>query len=239
MNDTIEPKAKASIFKRLLPVTILIIGLVTFFALGLDHYLTLDALQQNRQWLGDKVDQNLLATSIIFMLIYIVAIAFSLPGGTLLTVGGGFLFGPILGTFYVLIAATLGATTLFLAAKSALGTTLKDKAGPWLGKLENGFQENALCYLLFLRLNPAFPFFVVNLVPAFLGVKLRTYMIGTFFGIIPGTTVYAYVGAGLGSLFDSGEEISISGVLTPEIITAFVGLALLALVPVVIKRYKK
>jgi len=136
------------------------------------------------------------------------------------------------------VAATIGATILFIAAKTALGDLLRAKAGPFLQKMEAGFREDALSYLLVLRLIPLFPFFIVNLVPAFLGVSLRVFVIATFGGIIPGSFVYATVGAGLGSIFDAGGEFSASGILTPEIITALVGLAVLALLPVAYKRYK-
>ena len=105
-------------------------------------------------------------------------------------------------------------------------------------KCEAGFQENALSYLLFLRLVPLFPFFVVNLVPAFLGVSVRTYVIATFFGIIPGTMVFSLAGGGLGSALDAGGEFRVSAALTPEIVAALVGLAVLALSPVVYKRVR-
>ena len=131
----------------------------------------------------------------------------------------------------------LGAAVI---PKTALGDALRAKAGPWLKKLEAGFHENALSYLLVLRLIPLFPFFAVNLVPAFLGVRLRTYVIGTALGIIPGSFVFASVGAGLGSLFDTtmGGEVELSGALTPEIVTALVGLAALSLLPVAYKKYQ-
>jgi uncharacterized membrane protein YdjX (TVP38/TMEM64 family) len=165
-------------------------------------------------------------------------VAFSLPGGAVMSIAGGFLFGTIWGSIYILIGATLGATALFIIAKTALGDVLRAKAGPWLQKMEAGFQENALSYLLVLRLVPLFPFFVVNLVPAFLGVSLATYVLGTFFGIIPGVVVFASVGAGLGSIFDAGEAFSARGILTPQILTALMGLAVLALIPVVYKKIK-
>jgi len=121
-------------------------------------------------------------------------------------------------------------------AKTAFGDALRDRAGAWLRTLEAGFREHALSYLLVLRLVPLFPFFVVNLVPALLGVPLSTFVLGTFVGIIPGSFMYTSVGAGLGSLFDAGETFSVTGVLTPQIVTALVGLAMLALVPVVYKK---
>jgi uncharacterized membrane protein YdjX (TVP38/TMEM64 family) len=137
------------------------------------------------------------------------------------------------------IAATIGATLLFLAARTALGDVLRAKAGPGLRKLEDGFKRDALSYLLVLRLVPAFPFFLVNLAPAFLGVSLRTYLIGTFFGIMPGTFVFASVGAGLGAVFDRGERPDLSIILSPPVLLPLLALAALALVPVIWNRFKK
>lgn len=225
-------------WKRLIPLLVLAAGLVAFFAFGLDQYLTFDALKENRAWLLDQVEQSPVFAALVYMGIYIAVVAFSLPGGAVMTITGGFLFGQWLGSVYVVFAATVGATILFIAAKTALGDLLRAKAGPFLQKMEAGFREDALSYLLVLRLIPLFPFFIVNLVPAFLGVSLRVFFIATFAGIIPGSFVYATVGAGLGSIFDAGGEFSARGILTPEIITALVGLAVLALLPVVYKRYK-
>ena len=139
---------------------------------------------------------------------------------------------------YVVFAATAGATILFVAAKTALGDPLRARAGPFLKRMEDGFRENALSYLLVLRLIPAFPFFVVNLVPAFLGVRIETYVLGTFIGIIPGTFVYASVGSGLGAIFDSGEHFSVNSILNNEILSALVGLAILALLPIAYKKWR-
>jgi uncharacterized membrane protein YdjX (TVP38/TMEM64 family) len=225
-------------WRRLLPLVVLGAGLALFFLFGLDDYLTFDALREHRAWLLLQVSESTVATSLVFIAIYIAVVAFSLPGGAVMTITGGFLFGQWLGTLYVVFAATIGATILFVAARTALGDLLRAKAGPFLKKMEAGFQEDALSYLLVLRLIPIFPFFVVNLVPAFLGVTLRTYVIATFVGIIPGSFVYATVGAGLGSIFDAGEEFSAASILTPEIITALIGLAILALLPVGYKKLK-
>lgn len=225
-------------WKRLIPLLVLVAGLIAFFALGLDQYLTFDALKENRAWLLEQVEQSAVLAALVYMGIYIAVVAFSLPGGAVMTITGGFLFGQWLGSAYVVVAATIGATILFIAAKTALGDLLRAKAGPFLQKMEAGFREDALSYLLVLRLIPLFPFFIVNLVPAFLGVSLRVFFIATFAGIIPGSFVYATVGAGLGSIFDAGGDFSARGILTPEIITALVGLAVLALLPVVYKRYK-
>jgi uncharacterized membrane protein YdjX (TVP38/TMEM64 family) len=170
--------------------------------------------------------------------VYAAAIAFSVPGGAVLSITGGLLFGAVWGTLYIVISATIGATAVFLIAKTSLGDPLRAKAGPWLHRMEEGFRANALNYLLVLRLVPIFPFFVVNLVPAFLGVSLPTYVLGTFVGIIPGSFVYASVGAGIGSLFQAGKTFSPGDVITPQIFAALIGLAVLALLPVVYKKIK-
>ena len=224
--------------KRIIPLVVIVGGLVAFFALGLDSYMTFDALKENRQWLIGQVTENRVAAVLAFIAIYAACVTFSLPVATVVSISGGFLFGLWFGTVWNVIGATLGATLLFLAARTVFADILHSKAGPWFQRVEAGFQKNAFNYLLFLRLVPAFPFFVVNLVPAFLGVRLRTFVIATFLGIIPGGFVYTSVGAGLGSVFDSGVEFSVSGVLTPEIVTAMVGLALLALVPVGFKTWQ-
>jgi len=238
MNDAAAPRGGSFSYKRLLPVAVLVLGLAAFFVFGLDKYLSFEALRQNRAALLDWVDTYGIVAALIYMLIYAAAIAFSLPGGAVLTITGGFLFGSLLGTLCVVIAATAGATALFVIAKTSFGDVLRAKAGPALQKMQEGFQEGALSYLLVLRLVPLFPFFLVNLVPAFLGVSLRVYVLGTFIGIIPGTFVFATVGAGLGSVFDQGGTFTAAGILTPQIITALAGLAVLALIPVVYKKIK-
>ena len=166
-------------------------------------------------------------------------VALSVPGGALMTLAGGFLFGAFWGTALVVIAATAGATVVFLIARYVLGDVMRRKAGPFLQRMEAGFQENALSYLLVLRLVPAFPFWTVNLAPALLGVRLPVYVLATAVGIVPGTFVFASFGAGLGAIFDAGGEVSLRGVLTPEIVAGLVGLAVLALLPVAVKRLKR
>lgn len=226
------------LWQKLLPVGVLAAGIAAFFAFGLDKYLTFDQLRQHRGELTAFVAAMPVTAVILFVLVYALATALSVPGGIILTLTGGFLFGIWLGTAAVVVGATTGATALFLIARSSLGDALRAKAGPWLAKMEAGFKEDALSYLLVLRLIPAFPFFVVNLVPAFLGVPLKIYVLATFLGIIPGTFVFASIGAGLGSVFDSMQEFSLKGALTPQVITALVGLAVLSLIPVAYKRIK-
>lgn len=236
--DEPKPAKPAFSWQRMIPLLVLAVGLVAFFVLGLDEYLTFETLRENRAWLLQQVAESAVLAAVVYIGLYIVVVAFSLPGGAVMTITGGFLFGQWLGTVYVIFAATIGATILFLAAKTALGDVLRAKAGPFLQKMEAGFQENALSYLLVLRLIPLFPFFIVNLVPAFLGVTLKVFVVATFVGIIPGSFVYATVGAGLGSIFDAGEEFSAGSILTPEIVTALIGLAVLAMLPVAYKKFR-
>ncbi|TQV83485.1 TVP38/TMEM64 family protein [Denitrobaculum tricleocarpae] len=224
--------------KRFAPIVAILAAIAGAFALGIDDYLSFDALRENREVLMSFTQNNVVAAAALFIAIYAVATALSLPGGAVLSIAGGFLFGSIFGTASIVLAATLGAVGIFLAARTALGDFLKAKAGPWLKKMEAGFQDNAFSYLLVLRLVPLFPFVVVNLVPAFLGVKLRTFAAATFIGIIPGSFVFASIGAGLGSVFDRGDSFSPANALTPEVIVALVGLSVLSIIPVVYKKIK-
>lgn len=227
-----------SAFQRWWPVALLLLAVGALVLFGPDNKTLFEALRTHREDMLALVAEYALIAELAYALIYALAIAFSLPGGAMMTLIGGFLFGPVRTTIYVVVAATLGATALFLIARSTVGDRLRGRARPWMAKMEAGFQDNAMSYLLVLRLVPLFPFFMVNLVPAFLGVPLRTYVITTFFGIIPGTFVFALAGNGLGSALEASADFSVAAVLTPDIIAALVGLAALSLVPVVYKKFR-
>jgi uncharacterized membrane protein YdjX (TVP38/TMEM64 family) len=224
--------------KRFLPLAVLLLAVVAALGLGLDDYLSFEQLERNRAQLLDFVERHPLLAPLAFMLLYAAVIALSIPGGAILTMAGGFLFGVVAGTCYVVVAATLGATVVFLVAKTALGDSLRQKAGPAMRRMEAGFRDNALSYLLFLRLIPVFPFWLVNLVPAFLGVPLGTYVAATLIGIIPGSLVYASVGNGLGAVFEAGGRPDIGIIFEPRIILPIVGLAVLAILPVAYKKIR-
>jgi uncharacterized membrane protein YdjX (TVP38/TMEM64 family) len=224
---------------RWLPLACLAAGFVAFFALGLHKYLTFDALKAHREDLLDWVAARPVLAPLVYMLVYAVVVACSLPGGAVLTVTGGFLFGTLVGGSYAVIGATIGAIAVFLAARTALGDVLRAKAGGAVRRMEEGFRKDAFSYLLILRLVPLFPFFVVNLVPAFLGVGLGTYSLATALGIIPGALVYASVGNGLGAVFDAGGKPHLGILFTPPILLPIIGLCVLALVPVAYKRLKR
>lgn len=227
-----------ALWKRLAPLAALAALVALVFALGLDRYLTFESLSANRALLLGWVAEYGAVAALAYIAVYAAVVAMSLPGAVFMTLAGGFMFGAALGTAYTVVGATTGATAIFLVARTALGDALRSRAGPWLTRLEAGFRDNALSYLLVLRLIPLFPFWLINLVPAVLGVPLGIFVLGTAAGIVPGTFVFCLAGAGLGSVFDSGEAFSVGAVLTPTMIAALAGLAILALVPVVYKRVK-
>ena len=234
-----EPARASSSLKRALPLILIAAALAAFFALGLNRYFTLDALRDNRETLREWVGGNPLQAMALFFIAYAAAVAISFPGASILTIFGGYLFGLWPGTPLIVLAATLGATIVFLAAKYALGDVLAKKAGGFAKRMEEGFRKGELSYMFILRLAPVFPFWGVNIAAGLLGVSLRNFLIGTLFGIIPGSFVYASIGAAAGAAFDAGEELSLSGVLLkPETLTPIIGLIILALIPVLLKRKK-
>ena len=232
-------RAKKFSFRRLLPLFVLVAGFAAFFGLGLDRYLSFQALRDNREFLLEWRDENYFVAALVFAGGYAVFTSFSVPVGLWMTLAGGFLFGTVAGCFLSLFGASLGATAIFLAARYAFTDMLRDKVGAVIAKMEAGFRENQLSYMLILRLVPLFPFWLVNLVPAFLNVSTRIYIFGTFFGMIPGARVYASVGNGLGSVFESGAEPDLGIIFSPEILFPIIGLALLALIPVIYKKVSK
>lgn len=210
--------------------------IIAFRMTKLGELLSLDTLRVHHSALVAWVEANNLLASAAYVLVYVVAVAFSFPGAAILTLTGGFLFGAALGTALTAAGATVGATIVFLFAKLLLGDRAFDRLGSQHPNLVEGIRENAWSYLLVLRFVPLFPFFFVNLVAAFVGVKLSTYVLTTFFGILPGTTVYSLSGAGLGSILDQGESFSIGSILTPTILFALVGLAVLSLAAIPIRK---
>lgn len=223
---------------RFAPVAVLVGGLVLVFAFDLHDLISLSALHEHREDLTGFVADNLVAAAAAFMAIYAIATALSVPGGAVLTLVGGFLFGVVIGGMLVVVAATIGAVGVFLAARTALGDSLRRRSGGWLKRLEGGFRRNAFSYLLTLRLIPLVPFWLVNLAPAFFGVPLSTFVITTVLGIIPGTIVYVGVGNGLGATLDAGEDPDLGIILDPEILLPLLGLALLSLLPLAYRHWR-
>ena len=242
-----------SLVRRLLPLlAIVVIAAVAYFTVDKDSLFV--ALVRNLETIDAFVADHQVLAVLAYIGIYAAAVAVSLPGATFLTITGGFLFGLAIGASAAVVGATIGATAIFLIARTALGETLLQRAGPRATQLARGFREDAFSYLLFLRLVPAFPFFLVNVVPAFAGVRLATFIAATGIGIIPGATAYAFAGSSLGSVIaaqkkaydacvaagsaDCHVTLTRDEVLKPEVIGALIALGLLALVPVVVKRLR-
>lgn len=224
---------------RWIPLLILIIFLGLSYYFNLHHYLSFEQIKEHRLFLLDFVKERPILAPLIFLIVYVTATALSVPGDVFLTILAGFLFPQPYCTILVIIGATLGAIALFLIARTAFGDFLKEKAGPFLKKMQAGFQENEVSYLLFLRFVPFFPFWLVNLAPAFFGVSLFTFAWTTFVGIIPGSFVFTQIGTGLGSILDSQEPFSLSSALTTEVRIALIALGLFALIPIAFKNFKK
>jgi uncharacterized membrane protein YdjX (TVP38/TMEM64 family) len=250
-NATVPARAA---WQRFLPLIVLAGAMALVFAMGWHRYLSLESIAVNRDALKSLIAGNWATAYLGYVAVYAAAVAVSVPGALFLTLSGGLLFGWLLGGLAAVTGATLGAIALFLIARSALGDTLAARAGPWLAKLKDGFQENALSYLLFLRLVPAFPFWLVNLAPALLGVPLSTFAIGTFLGIIPATFAFASAGASLDSVIVNAKAeydaclaakaaaecklgISVSSLVSRELIIAGALLGIAALIPIAHKKW--
>ncbi len=233
----VRPRGMSRLLIRTAPLLLVLAAVALVFVLDLHHFLSFQSLAAHRQALLRWIDAAPLLAAAGYLLLYVVVVALSLPGGMVLTVSGGFLFGAVLGGALAVVGATLGATLLFLVARSALGDLLLARVQGRLREMQRGFSEDAFNYLLVLRLVPLFPFFLVNLVPAFLGVSLRTYVSATLIGITPATFIFALAGSGFGAVFDRGDSFSPASVLTPQTMAALTGLGLLALLPVLYRRY--
>jgi uncharacterized membrane protein YdjX (TVP38/TMEM64 family) len=226
-------------WKKYLPIALIVLLMILAYLFELGDYVSYEQLKKQRHHLTESVQAHPILAPLIFIAIYIVATALSIPGGSLLSITGGFLFPQPLSTLYVVGGATIGATCIFLAAKTALGDSWKEKAGERLHKMQAGFRENAASYLLFLRLVPLFPFWLVNLAPAFFSVSLVTFVWTTFVGIIPGAFVFTQAGVGLGSILDAEGQLSIGSIFTTDIKIALIALAIFALIPIIIKKIRE
>lgn len=227
---------------RFVPVIIIVTGLVIGYAAGWHRFLSLEFLALSRNQLGLFVEENYVWSLVSFFLIYTAAVAFSFPAASVLTIFAGFLFGWLVAGTVVAFAATLGAVIVFLAARHAFADFFRHRIGGRLAALADGFRNDAFSYLFVLRLAPIFPFWLINIAPAFFNVPTRTYVAATFLGILPGTFAYAYLGQGVDSVIvaarQAGRDIELSDLVTRDISIAFVALALVAAIPIVVKKYR-
>ncbi len=222
---------------RWLPIAVVavvaVIGAVT-----LRDVLSFDALARNREALLAFRDVHPLGMVLGFVAAYIAIVAFSLPGATVATLTGGFLFGIFPGGLYNITAATIGATLIFLAARWGAGDRLArrlDGADGRVARIKAAIDANQWETLFLLRLLPAVPFFVANLLPALVGVPLVRFVVTTFLGIIPGALVLTSVGAGLGEVFAQGGRPDLDIIFEPRVLLPILGLCALAALPIVLK----
>jgi uncharacterized membrane protein YdjX (TVP38/TMEM64 family) len=240
--------------KRFIPLAVVVLVMVAVFATGAHRQLSLETLVRNRMAIDAFIGAHAIAAVGVYVLIYITVVALSIPGASVLTIAGGVLFGTLLGGLAAVVGATIGAAVIFAIARSACGEGLAQRAGPVARKIADGFCADAFSYLLFLRLVPAFPFFLVNLAAALVGVKLRTFILATVIGIVPATFAFAFLGDGLDSVIaaqqfaynaclaagrlDCRFSFDLSLIVTPRLLGALAVLGAIALVPVVVRRVR-
>jgi uncharacterized membrane protein YdjX (TVP38/TMEM64 family) len=247
-----EPSSARRTSWRYLPLALALLAAAAVFASGAHRYLSLDFIIDNRERLQAFVAAHLPTALAVYVLVYILAVTLSIPGAVFLTILGGFLFGWLLGGAVAAIAATVGAVGVFLIARTSVGDALLRRAGPRLQRLAAGFQEDAFSYLLFLRFLPIVPFWMTNLASALFGVRLKTFVLATQIGLIPGTYAFAVAGSGLDSVIAAQQRareaclaaghrpcalnLDPQHLLTPQILAALAALAVLALAPLLVKR---
>jgi uncharacterized membrane protein YdjX (TVP38/TMEM64 family) len=220
-------------WRRLVPAAILLVGLALFLLFGLERYFSFEMLSRHHATLTAWVAGHRGVSMLVFVVAYALVVAFSLPIAIIITPLGGFLFDTWIGAALSVIGATLGSVAVFLAARTALHDLFHARAGATLARFEEGFRRDSFSYLLFLRLVPVFPFWLVNIVPALLGMRVGPYALATLIGIVPAAIVYASVGAGFGMLFEKGEAPDFGIIFEWRFLVPLLGLAALSLVPVI------
>ena len=232
-------KAKGTAMRHLPLAVIVVVALIGFFTLK--DQINFETLRHNREALLAFRDSNFLSLALAFMVIYFGIVAFSLPGAAVASVTGGFLFGLWLGTAFNVLAASLGAFVIFLAARHGLGQALAarmDASEGMLKRLREGLREHEISVLLLIRLVPAVPFFVANLLPALVGVRFCVFAWTTMLGIVPGALVFTSIGVGLGEVFDRGDDPDLTLLWEPQVIGPILGLSALVALPIVIKLFR-
>jgi uncharacterized membrane protein YdjX (TVP38/TMEM64 family) len=253
MTETAAPGRHRRL-RRLVPVAAVVLVMALVFGMGWHRFLSLETLVRHRAAIDGFVRLHGVVSVATFIAAYVAVGALSIPGAAILTVAGGVLFGWFVGGLAAIVGATVGATIVFLIARTACAEHLLRRAGPLAAKVAQGFREDAFHYLLFLRLVPVFPFWLVNLAPALVGVGLGTFVLATAIGIIPGTFAYALVGAGLDSIIGAQEsayqhclaaahggcrlDFSLSAVATPQLLAALAALGVVALIPVAVRKWR-
>ena len=224
--------------KKLTPLLLLILGLIAAIYFDLGRYVDFRILQTHQDIVNGFIADMPVRAALVFLALYALSTAFSLPFGAIITISGGWLFGVWIGGSLTIIGATIGASTLFFATRYALREVMVARAGARLQQFEAGFNRHSISYLMAMRLIPIFPFFLVNFLPALIGVKFRTYALTTLIGIAPGTFVYAGLGNGISYVLSADEPLNTSVIFSPLVFLPLCGLGFLSLLPVMWNKVK-
>ena len=218
------------------PIVLLLVVVAILLRSGLLGRLSLDGLRESRGELLAFVHAHPLESLLVYIVVYVTAVALSLPSALILTLTGGFLFGPWLGGSTAAVGCTLGATVVFLIARLTAGDAMEARTGPRVRALADEIKKDAFFYLLTLRLIPVMPFWLTNVAAGLIAIRASTFFTATLIGIWPVAVIYAGVGSGLGSLFDSGQPLSVHSLITPKVLLPLAGLAVLSVLPILYQR---
>ncbi|PZR31239.1 TVP38/TMEM64 family protein [Caulobacter segnis] len=228
-----------TLLRRFGPLALIVVLFVAAFASGLADHISLEELRARGSALQAFAREKPLLSVAIYLAVYVSSVAISLPGALILSLTGGFLFGPIGGGFAAVSGATGGSTITYLVFRTAFGDMLRKKPTAFLTKVETGFRGDAFNYLLTLRLIPAFPLLVVNVASGVFGIRARTFVLASLLGMIPSSFVYAGIGAGLGHIFAQGGPVTLETLFSPRIYLPIIGMGVLAFLPPLWRHWRK
>lgn len=229
----------STLLRRFGPLAVIVILFVAAFASGLAGHLSLEELRERGTELQAFAHERPVLCTVIYLAVYIGSVAISLPGALILSLTGGFLFGPIGGGFAAVTGASGGSTITYLVFRTAFGDALRRKPGAFLTRVEEGFKGDAFSYLLTLRLIPAFPLLVVNVAAGLMNIRARTFVLASVVGMIPSSFVYAGIGAGLGHIFARGGPVTLETLLSPRVYLPIIGMGVLAFLPPLWRHWRK
>lgn len=228
-----------TLLRRFGPLALLVALLIWALASGVAKHLSLEELRARGEGLQAFARDRPLLSALIYVCVYVATVSISLPGALILSLSGGFLFGPIAGGALAVTGATGGSTVVFLVCRTAFGDFLRRWESPLLLRIERGFEASAFSYLLTLRLIPAFPLLLVNVASGLMAIPVRTFLGASFLGMIPSSFVYAGIGAGLGHVFAQGGPVSVETLLSPRIYVPIIGMGVLAFLPPLWRHWRR
>ena len=226
-----NPKHALRLLRRFGPLVALLGLFVWALASGVAEHISLEELRTRGEALRTFAQQRPLLSLVIYVAVYVATVSISLPGALILSLSGGYLFGPFLGGAAAVTGATGGSTVVYMVSRSAFGDFLRRWKNPLLLRVEDGFRDNAFSYLLTLRLIPAFPLLLVNVAAGLVAIPIRTFLTASLLGMLPSSFVYAGIGAGLGHVFALGGPVSVETLMSPRVYLPIIGMGALAFLP--------